>query len=98
MNVDLQTLAIVCVLTTTTTECIKDLCKKLRVEYESNIIAMIISVVLSAFLIIVKPLLIDGAVISAAMVYNFIVMAFFGMLAANLGYDKLKELVLAFKG
>ena len=98
MNVDLQTLAIVSVLTTTTTECIKDACKKLRLEYESNIIAMIISVILSAFLVVVKPICIDGATISAIMIYNFIVMAFFGMLAANLGYDKLKELILAFKG
>ena len=98
MNVDLQTLAIVCVLTTATTEIVKEMCKIMRKEYESNIIAMVISVILSAFLVIVKPICLDGASITPIMVYNFIVMGFFGMLSSNVGYDKIKELVLAFKG
>ncbi|MCR5098749.1 MAG: hypothetical protein K6B14_07370 [Lachnospiraceae bacterium] len=98
MNVDLQTLAIVSVLTTLSTECIKKMRSISHKDYESNIIAMVISVILSAVLVIVKPICIDGAVITPAMIYNFAVMAFFGMLAANVGYDKLKELILAFKG
>ena len=98
MNVDLQTLAIVCVLTTATTEVVKEMCTIMHKEYQSNIIAMVISVILSAFLVIVKPIFVDGASVTPMMIYNFIVMGFFGMLAANLSYDKVKELVLAFKG
>ena len=97
MNVDLQTLAIVSVLTTATTEVIKNICKKTHREYESNLIAMAISVLLSLVLIIVKPICLDGATLTPAMFYNFLVMAFFGMLAANLEFDKIKELILALR-
>jgi hypothetical protein len=41
---------------------------------------------------------VDGIRFDATIAYNFAVMAFFGMLAANLGFDKLKELILSFKG
>ena len=96
MNVDLQTLAIISVLTTLTTECIKSWCKTFKKDYEPNIISMVIAVLLSFVIEIVKPVLVDGIPFDATIAYNFAVMAFFGMLAANLGFDKLKELVMAF--
>ena len=98
MNVDLQTLAIISVLTTMTTEVIKKACAVYHKEYESPIIAVIIACILSFVLIIVKPICVDGASFSLAMLYNFGVMSFFGMLASNVGFDKLRDLILAFKG
>lgn len=96
MNVDLQTLAIISVLTTATTECIKSLCKTFKFPYSSNIIAAVIAVILSFVIEIIKPVCIMGEWLTPAMIYNACVMAFFGMLAANLGFDKVKELILAF--
>ena len=95
MNVDLQTLAIISVLTTLTTECIKSWCKTFKKDCEPNIIAAIVAVVLSFTIEIAKPLLVDNCYIDGHTIYNFMVMAFFGMLSANLGYDKVKELILA---
>lgn len=98
MNVDFQTLAIVSVLTTLTTECIKKLLEKSGFNYVSNVVAAIVSVVISGAITIVRPMVVEGVQFSAALVYNGIVMAFFGVLCATLSYqtvmdtlNKLKE-------
>ena len=98
MRVDLQTLAIISTLTTLCTECVKKIAKNLEKKCEPNIISMVIAVLLSFVIEIVKPVFVDGIPFDATIAYNFAVMAFFGMLAANVGFDKLKELILSFKG
>lgn len=96
MRVDIQTLAIISTFTTLCTECVKNIAKNLGRKCEPNIISMVIAVLLSFVIEIVKPVFVDGIPFDANIAYNFAVMAFFGMLAANLGFDKLKELILAF--
>ena len=97
MNVDFQTLAIVSVLTTLTTECIKKLLEKSGFNYVSNVVAAIVSVVISGAITIVRPMVVEGVQFSAVLVYNGIVMAFFGVLSACLSYDKVKQIVEKFK-
>ena len=96
MRVDLQTLAIISTLTTLCTECVKNLAKILGQKCEPNIVSMIIAVLLSFVIEVVKPVIVDGLYMDGNMAYDFAVMAFFGMLAANVGFDKLKELIMAF--
>lgn len=86
--VNFQILALISVLTTLTTECIKTFFKKAEKPYISNIIAAAVSVVLSAFICIVYPVIMQGAVFNAQMILTAVIMAFFGVLCATLGYDK----------
>ena len=86
--VNFQILALISVLTTLTTECIKTFCKKIDTPYISNIIAAVVSVVLSAFICVIYPIIMKGAVFNAQMVLSAVIMAFFGVLCATLGYDK----------
>ena len=96
--VNLQTLAAICVLTTATTECIKNWLKVMEKPYSSNIISAIVAFILSVFVVVIKPVCIDLENVTPAMIYNLCVMSFFGMLSSNLGFDKVKELILALKG
>lgn len=98
MNVNFQALAIISVLTALTTECIKTLCKKSMISYVSNIIAAIVSVILSSVMMIVKPVLVDGVPLSGQLIYNGVVMAFFGVLCATLSFDKVKQALDRLKG
>ena len=96
--VNLQALAAICVLTTATTECIKNWLKVLNKPYSGNIISAIVAFVFSVFVVVIKPVAVDLADVTPAMIYNLCVMSFFGMLSSNLGFDKVKELILALKG
>ena len=98
MNIDFEILAIISVLTTLTTEAIKKLMDKASVNYISNIIASIVSVVLSVVLVIIRPIVIDGVPFSPQLIYNGIVMAFFGVLSACLSFDKIKQVIEKLKG
>ena len=98
MDVNFQALAIISVLTALTTECIKTLCKKSMINYVSNIIAAIVSVILSSVMMIVKPVLVDGVPLSGQLIYNGVVMAFFGVLCATLSFDKVKQALDRLKG
>ncbi len=98
MDVNFQALAIISVLTALTTECIKTLCKKSMISYVSNIIAAIVSVILSSVMMIVKPVLVDGVPLSGQLIYNGVVMAFFGVLCATLSFDKVKQALDRLKG
>lgn len=86
--VNFQILALISVLTTLTTECVKILFKKLDKDYISNIIAVVVAVILSAVICIVYPVIMQGVVIDAQLIFKAVVMAFFGVLTATLGYDK----------
>lgn len=86
--VNFQILALISVLTTLTTECVKTLFKKLDKDYISNIIAVIVAVILSGVICIAYPVVMNGAVVDSQLIFKAIVMAFFGVLCATCGYDK----------
>ena len=86
--INFQLLALISVLTTLTTECIKTFLKNAEKQYISNIIAAVVSVILSAFVCIAHPMVMQGIPFSAQMVLTTVVMAFFAVLCATLGYDK----------
>ena len=89
--VNFQILALISVLTTLTTECIKTLFKKLDKDYISNIIAVIVAVILSGVICIAYPVIMNGVVIDAQLIFKAVIMAFFGVLCATLGYDKVRD-------
>lgn len=97
MNIDFEILAIISVLTTLTTQAIKKLMDKASVNYASNLIAIISAVVLSVVIVIVRPL-VNGVPFTPQLIYNGVVMAFFGVLSACLGYDKLVQLLKQLQG
>ena len=93
MNIDFTTLAIVSVLTTLSTECIKILMNKNDMNYVSNIIASIMSAIISFVIVIVRPLVMGTATLNAELIYNGISVAFFGVLMATLSFDKVKQAI-----
>ena len=86
--VNFQLLMTISVLTTLTTECIKTFLKKADKPYISNIIAAVVSVILSAFICVVCPVILNGETFSTQMVTKAVIMAFFGVLCSTLSYDK----------
>ena len=97
MNIDFELLAIISVLTTFTTQAVKKLMDKATVNYASNLIATISAVILSVVIVIVRPL-VNGVPFTPQLIYDGVVMAFFGVLSACLGYDKLIQLLKQLKG
>ena len=91
MNIDFTTLALISVLTTLTTEAIKKLMDKADFNYVSNIIAVIVSVILSAVIVVIKPIITEGAAFTPVLAYNGIVMAFLAVLASMLTFDKIVQ-------
>lgn len=89
--VNLQILALISVLTTLTTECIKTLFKKANKTYISNIIAVIVAIILSGVVCVAYPVIMQGAALSAQLIFKAVVMAFFGVLCATLSYQKVIE-------
>lgn len=89
--INFQILALISVLTTLTTECIKTFCKKAEIPYISNVIAAIVSVILSGIICIVYPIIMTGAVLSPQLIFTAVAMAFFGVLCSTLGYQKVIE-------
>ena len=92
MNIiNLQILALISVLTTLTTECIKTFLKKQEKPYVSNIIAAITAVIISAVCCIAYPIIMQGAELNAQLIFTAVIMAFFSILCATLSYEKVKE-------
>ena len=96
--INLQTLALVSVLTALTTECIKTLCKQQQTQYVSNIIAACVSVVISLVICVIYPMIIHGVELSIQLVFQGLIMAFFGVLCATLSYQKVIEALEQLKG
>ena len=96
--VNFQILALISVLTTLTTECVKTFLKKAEKPYVSNIIAVVSSVIISGVVCIAYPVIMQGAVINAQLIFKAIVMAYFGVLAATIGYDKIIQALKQLKG
>lgn len=86
--VNFETLALISILTTLTTECIKTLMNKAEINYVSNIIAAITAVVISSVVCIAYPVIMQGAVINSQLIFKAFVMAFFGILCSTLSFDK----------
>lgn len=98
MYVDFHLLAVISVLTALTTQAIKTFCKKKMVPYVSNIIAAVVSVILSLVIVIVKPAFVDGQGISPQIIFDGVAMAFFGVLCATLSFEKVKQALEELKG
>lgn len=96
--INFEILALISVLTTLTTECIKTFMKKADMDYISNIIAVICSVIISGVICIIYPVIMQGAVVDAQLIFKAVVMAFFGVLCATLGYDKVMQALKQLKG
>lgn len=96
--INFEILALISVLTTLTTECIKTFMKKADMDYVSNIIAVICSVIISGVICIIYPVIMQGAVVDAQLIFKAVVMAFFGVLTATLGYDKVIQALKQLKG
>lgn len=96
--INLNTLAIISVLTTLSTESTKKILDSLKIEYASNIIALICSIVISAVMCLIYPVIIEGAVFSPALVLEAVIMAFMGVLSATLTYDKVVQALKQIKG
>ena len=94
--VDLQTLAGISALTALATEAVKIMLDKAGFNYVSNIIAAIISVILSIAIVIVYPY-VNGGQITAQVVYSGVATAFCAVLVSNLSYDKVVETLKALK-
>lgn len=90
-TVNFQILALISVLTTLTTECVKTLFKKLDKDYISNIIASIAAVVISGVICIAYPVIMQGASLTPQLVFRAVIMAFFGILCATLTFDKVVQ-------
>lgn len=96
--VNLQILALISVLTTLTTECIKTFLKKAEKPYVSNIIAAVVSVVLSGVICVIYPVIMQGAILSPQLIFMGVIMAFFGVLCATLSYEKVIEALEKLRG
>lgn len=89
--VNFQTLALISVLTTLVTECVKTFCKKVDKPYISNIIAAVSAVLLSAVICIAYPVIMLQAELNAQLIFKAVVMAFFAILCATLTFDKVMQ-------
>lgn len=89
--VNLETLALISILTTLATECIKKLMNKADINYISNIIAAVVSAVFSFIIVVAVPMVYSGAELTLQLFFNGLIMAFFGVLSATLGFDKVKQ-------
>lgn len=89
--VNWEVLALISVLTTLTTECVKTLFKKLDKDYISNIIAVISAIVLSGVICVIYPVIMQGVTISPQLIFKAVIMAFFAVLCATLTFDKVMQ-------
>lgn len=95
--VNFETLALIAVLTSLSTEAIKILCDKANVDYVSNLIAASMSVILSAAVVVIIPAVTGKTAITAELITQGVVMAFFAVLASMLGYDKILQSIKQIK-
>ena len=95
--INLEILALISVITTLTTQCIKTFCKKAEKPYVSNIIAAIVAVIISGVVCVAYPVIMMSEPISAQLIFKAVCMAFFSVLCATLSYEKVKEALEQFK-
>lgn len=78
-------------------EGIKKLLDELKVQYKSNLLAGIVSAVLSVC-VGVGYIIMTETVINAKMILILIALVFLSWLGAMVGYDKVKQTLLQIKG
>ena len=88
----LAALAIISAFTTLATEGVKKLLDANDCTYNSNILAGIVAIVLSAAYGIGYTI-ISGAAVTAALVIYYLCMCFLSWLCAMVGYDKVKQAI-----
>lgn len=98
MSINFENLAIVSILTTVTTEAIKNILNSMKIKYISNLIAVVVSIVFSVIVGIIKPIIYYQAEITAAVIFDGLVLAFFSVLCATLSFDKVKQVLDKIKG
>lgn len=96
--VNFQILALISVLTTLTTECVKTFYKKADKPYISNIIATISAVIISGVCCVAYPVIMKQAELNAQLIFQAVIMAFFSILCATLSYQKVREALEQLKG
>lgn len=96
--INFQILALISVLTTLTTECVKTFCKKADKPYVSNIIATISAVIISGVCCVAYPVIMKQAELNAQLIFQAVIMAFFSILCATLTFDKVKQALEQLKG
>lgn len=96
--VNFQILALISVLTTLTTECVKTFYKKADKPYISNIIATISAVIISGVCCVAYPVIMKQAELNVQLIFQAVIMAFFSILCATLSYQKVKEALDQLKG
>ena len=96
--INFQILALISVLTALTTECVKTFLKKAEKPYISNIIAAVIAVILSGVVCVAYPVIMQTAELNAQLIFKAVIMAFFSILCATLGYDKVIQSLKQIKG
>lgn len=89
--VNFETLALISILTTLTTECIKTFLNKADKSYVSNIIASIAAAIISGVICIAYPVIMQGASLTPQLAFRAVIMAFFGILCATLTFDKVVQ-------
>ena len=96
--INLEILALISVITTLTTECIKTFCKKAEKPYISNIIAAVTAVLICAVVCVAYPVIMQQAELNIQLIFKALCMAFFSILCAELSYDKVVEALKKIKG
>lgn len=83
-------LAVISALTGLTVEALKKIFTELKLEYKSNVLAAIVSVIIT-LAYCGGYVVLAGESITAPLVVNAIVLMFLSWLTAMLGYDKIKQ-------
>ena len=91
-DVFLFLLTVVSILTGLTVEAFKHIFNELKVKYSANVLAGIVSIVLSITVGVLYTIVIDGVILSNLICY-LIALVFLSWLCAMLGYDKVVQAV-----
>ena len=87
----LGALTVISILTSLTVEAIKKLLNEKQVEYSSNLLAVIVSVVLT-IVVSVGYILYFAIPVTIQVIITVIALAFLSFLVATVGYDKVKQM------
>lgn len=93
----ISALAGISVLTSLTVEAIKKLLNEKQIQYSANLLAAIVSTILSA-LVCVGYVLYNGISFTIQTVIIVIAMVFLSFLSSTVGFDKVKQMFEQIKG
>lgn len=93
----ISALAGISVLTSLTVEAIKKLLNEKQIQYSANLLAAIVSAILSA-LVCVGYILYNGISFSIQTIIIMIAMVFLSFLSSTVGFDKVKQMLDQLRG